>query len=306
MVPRKLLASALGLLFTGGVVAAGFFWNSPNRLAHDKDRESPTETNVHQGPTFSSGWQPQVLFDRAYDRVGDVEATPVASILVAHHLLVADKIAETFLTASGMDGQTIVIVGPNHFSVGLSAAQTTVGTWETPYGSVQTDQAAVQTLLHASAVLQQETLAFENEHSVAALTPFIAKTFPHSKIVPVIVDERLSADDAWALGELIAQTLPHALLVASVDMVHGQDPAYTAEQDLKIIDLLENAGYCGTRFCTEDLPIDSNASLRVLSAFNAQRGAENWHLIHHGSSLEMGATTDPHENVSHILGYYAH
>lgn len=254
---------------------------------------------------YSSGWQPKELFDNAYTNADPVSTQPVTSFLVAHHLLVAEPIAETLLAGVAYDGQTIVIVGPNHFSLGNSPAQTTLGTWETPYGDVTTDIDGVEKLRKAHRGLTLEELAFQGEHSVAALTPFIARSYPNSPIVPIILDESISSEEAYTLGKTIAQKFPDALLIASVDMVHGQDATFTAEWDEKLKTLIANNGRCGNDWCAQDMPIDSNASLRVLFAFNRAKGATRWQLTHHGSSLGMGATTTITDNVSHILGYFS-
>lgn len=257
-------------------------------------------------PTYSSGMYGKDFFDAVYDRAqttlpleeGERDGAP-ASALVAHHLLVADKIAEVFDVIGNDDLRTVVLVSPNHFSRGIASVQVSEGAWETPYGTVYADIPAVEKVLHASSLVRHDETAYSGEHGIYGLTPFIARSFPRARIVPIILREDVRAEDAWRLGEVIATELPHAVLVASVDMTHYHDADYTAANDAKVLATLA----AGVNYA-EHLDIDSNASLRVLMGFNHVRGTFVWHMTHHGSSLGMGATADWHENTSHILGYF--
>ncbi len=287
-----LLGAAMLLAFV-----AGFFVVSGGAGSGSAGREAPM---------YSSGLYGKNFFDAAYDRSRrGVMLTPSndtpTSALVAHHLLVADKIAGVFDVIANEDIRTVVIVSPNHFSRGIASEQVSEGSWQTPYGVVYADVDAVEQLLAAAPLLHHDETAYTDEHGIYGLTPFVARSFPRARIVPIILREDVSADDAWALGETIAHELPNAVLVASVDMTHYHDADYTAANDAKVIDVIDQ----GVNYA-DDMDIDSNASMRVLIGFNEVRGLQAWHMTHHGSSLAMGATTDWRENTSHILGYFIH
>jgi len=214
--------------------------------------------------------------------------------------------AQVFEVIATDEQVTVVVVGPNHFDAGKSSAQVSFGGWETPYGIVESDADAVRQLLDRSEMLVHEEMAQAvGEHSIAALTPFVAVSLPNARIVPILVHESLSPEEAWTLGEIIARELPNALLVASVDMAHYMDAEATAAVDAEVLARVETGWRCDGIPCVENVEIDSNASMRVLAGFNAARGAVTWTLTHHGSSLEMGAAKDPAENTSHILGYFS-
>jgi AmmeMemoRadiSam system protein B len=255
-------------------------------------------------PLYGSGIQDQGFFDRAYSQGEGTAVSHVQSALVAHHLLIADKMAKLFEDIGSDDVKTVVIVGPNHFSVGLSPAQVTMGNYETVYGKVLNDGSGVKKLLTADSVLKNEEKAFSNEHSVYALMPFIKRSFPHAKVIPIIVHETLPADEAWKLGSTIAKTFPGALLIASVDMTHYHDQAFTDQNDAVVMERIEHGWKCDGLPCKEDVEIDSNASMRVLAGFNEVRGARIWQMTDHDSSMLIGATTNPGDNTSHILGYF--
>lgn len=256
--------------------------------------------NSHPVTLHTSGWYDRAWFDGAYAQAERIAADAPRSLLVAHHLLVADKIAAVFAAAADDSVDTVIVVSPNHFSRGASAAQIARGSWTTPYGTLLSNDDAVTALLAASDTLRHEEDTFAGEHGVSAITPFIARSFPRAKIVAIAVDESLPPSDATALGTLLAATLPNAVLVASVDMSHNLPDAINAYHDDETLRVIENGG-CASA-C--DLEVDSNATLRTLFAWNAARGTQAWRLTHHGSALAMGATDDWQQNTSHILGFF--
>lgn len=259
-----------------------------------------------QGPEFSSGWQDKAFFDRVYRKVpGDAlfEIQPQSAV-VAHHLLVASDIASVIERFRKDPPRTIVLVSPNHFSVGLSAMQVSLGHWKTPYGLVETDVAVAKNLLAALPELKNEERTFAKEHGINAITPFFAHSLPGTKIVAIALDTSADSEALHRLGEVVAG-IPGAVLIASVDMAHYRGEEETAAIDADVLRRLETNGACTERACTVPLEIDSNASLAVLAAFNRARGATVFHLLFHTSSLGLGATRDPAENTSHIQGYYS-
>ncbi|HCB18763.1 TPA: AmmeMemoRadiSam system protein B [Candidatus Uhrbacteria bacterium] len=260
----------------------------------------PSLIHEDDSPLYSSGLQDQNFYESAYAQAKwHEEKNAVQSALAAHHLLVAHKIAETFYTIGNEDVHTIVLISPNHFSVGRSFAQISLGNWQTPYGILETDEGAVVELLSKNTELAQEEEAFAKEHGIAALTPFIKKSFPNAKLVPIIVHDNLTLEQATILGTTIAQTLPNALLIGSADMSHYLPEYIAAFHDEVTLTALAH-GDC--RGC--ELETDSNALLRILFAFNKEHGSQVWHPLYRGSSILMGATNDPEDNTSHILGYF--
>ncbi|NBS41653.1 AmmeMemoRadiSam system protein B, partial [bacterium] len=226
------------------------------------------------------------------------------SAIVAHHLLVASDMAEVFKVLGNDEARTVIVVSPNHFSRGMSRAQVSEESWDTVYGTVNADAPAVESLIDAVPFLTHDETAFAEEHGIYNLLPFVARSFPNAKIIPIILREELSLENAWTLGATLAKQFPDAALIASVDMTHYHDAEYTATNDQRVLDLIANEGRCNDAPCADVLDIDSNASMRVLFAWNAARGTTEFRLTHHGSSLSMGAAKDWHDNTSHILGYF--
>jgi poly-gamma-glutamate synthesis protein (capsule biosynthesis protein) len=218
---------------------------------------------------------------------------------VAHHLVVADKIAQVFATIGDDSVKTVVVISPNHFSQGVSPAQTTTGAWQTPYGVLESDTVAVEALLTALPIIKQEDQTFEREHGIAAISPFIKRSFPKAKIVALALDDSLTVDERKEIAVAIETAVSSATVISSIDMSHFLPLAVQEFHDEETL-LTLAAGGCHD--C--HLEIDSNAALEVLFDFNAKHGLFDWRLTHHGSSLAMGLASESEDNTSHILGYF--
>lgn len=250
---------------------------------------------------FSYALASPSLYDSANTTAEDIDRTGARSGIVAHHLLVGDKIAQTFAALGTGREKTVIILSPNHFDLGRSPLQTTDGTWETPYGDVEVDTEVLQELLDGVEQLWYEPETFEQEHGVSTIVPFVKTWFPRAKIVPIVIHDDVAAEDLVDLAYTIQEAAPRAVVVASIDMSHNLPEHIRVPHDEETLVAIER-GDCGDMNC--NLEIDANGVLETLFWVNQLRGTQEWHLTHQGSSMAMGATDDWLENTSHILGYF--
>lgn len=250
-------------------------------------------------PEYSSGLYGQDFYDLAYDDVGAVDHVDSLSAISAHHLLVGNKMAEMFEAVGSDEIETVVIMSPNHFDSGRSAAQISYGSWETPYGLLENDRGHVTRLLEAIKFLRLEEITFENEHGVSGLTPFIKHSFPNAKIVPLVLHEDLTREECEKIAQSIVELMPDAFVLASIDMSHYLPEYVSSFHDDVTLRTIAQGG------CTDcELEIDSNASMQVLWAVNEARETQVWNKLYRGSSVKMGAAKDYEDNTSHIIGYF--
>lgn len=249
-------------------------------------------------PVFLSGTLTKSFFDDAYDSVPKQTHVSSLSAVSAHHLLIGNKIAELFDRIGSDSVRTVILLSPNHFDRGKTSMQTTQGNWQTPYGILKTDDAAVRLIANEAGV-SVESETFIGEHGISALTPFVKRSFNYAKIVPIILHDSVPEENMETLGRVIAKNFPDAVVIASVDMSHYL-PNYAAMyHDEVTLNALASSG-CGE--C--ELEVDANSVLRTLFAVNKERENETWNLTHHNSSIGLGAASVPEQNTSHILGYF--
>ncbi|TAL51110.1 AmmeMemoRadiSam system protein B [Patescibacteria group bacterium] len=277
----------LGILFASDEPEPNWFENTTNHFSYDLALPS--------------------LYEAANATAQSIDRTGARSGIIAHHLLVGDKIAQTISALGNGREKTVVIISPNHFNLGRSVMQTTDGTWKTPFGDVEVDVDVLEELLGTEGQggsapdLWYEPETFKQEHGISAIVPFVKVWFPRARIVPIVVHDDATSQQLVDLARSIQSAAPRAVVLASIDMSHNLPAHIQTVHDEMTMRTIEN-GNCADTSC--NLEIDSNAALETLFTINALRETQAWHLMHHGSSLAMGATDDWWENTSHILGYF--
>ncbi len=141
---------------------------------------------------------------------------------------------------------TIVLIGPNHTGLGTPVSIMCEGSWETPLGPVDIDQAVARSILSRSRYIREDSLAHLREHSLEVQLPFIQYLKKNVRIVPIqILDARL--DTCLDIGRAVAAAIAECgmriaesqstktLIVASSDMSHYESAAAAKEKDFRAI-----------------------------------------------------------------------
>lgn len=134
-----------------------------------------------------------------------------------------------------------LIFCPNHTETGPEAAVMSEGFWRMPWGDVPIDEPLASRLLAASPLLQEDSSAHRDEHSLEVQLPFLQRFRPGFRFVPVALG-RLSLADCRAMGEAAARVLGEeadpVLLIASSDMSHYEPEPVAREKDKQAIDAM--------------------------------------------------------------------
>lgn len=299
--PRVVSRIIIGIII-GWLIVVGFLfglWCGSEKTVVDE----PVEETIRSVPFYSSGQHELGFYEKYFNKPSELGKVSVLSAVSPHHLVAAEGIAALFSAIGSDKVKTVVVLSPNHFSTGRSAAQVSLGIWQTPYGDLETDQVAVEKLLSDVSVLKNEEATFEIEHGVSALTPFIKKSFPNAKIVALAIHDKLAVEDVKVLAKAIARDLPKAFVIASADMSHFL-PHYAAVFHDEITKRALARG-CADDLCQSDLEVDSNYILSILMQINRVRGAEEFYLTSHSDSVSLFDSATWEENTSHLLGYFA-
>jgi len=297
---RRTWAPRIGL--KGALVAAavlalgGAFFVFPRRAA------APRAEAVCPAVTHYSYFSTPPVFDQGYAEAGEVAPdASVKGVLVPHHLLAAKLVAGAFGRIATDRDATVVLVSPNHFSAGRGRIITTAASWRTPYGTLPGDCAAVEALKAAGAASVEEA-PFEKEHGVSGIVPFIRKSLPHARVVPVIVRDDASDADLEKFAQAARRIFgPDTLFVASFDFSHELTDTAAKFHDrmsLAVVDAFDDAG-------ARALDIDSMPGLRLSMRLLEQAGAPRFSLVEGSNSSELTHRPDQPDVTSYLAGTFA-
>lgn len=247
----------------------------------------------------TSSLQGKSFFDDAYGQAAfSKQMEPAAAIIVSHHLLVAPLIAATFETARAQNPKTVFIVGPDHLSRGKTSVTVSLTSWQTPYGYISPTEPVIKNLTTIKDVTLDEK-PFDYEHSIASLVPFVKRSLPNAKIVPII----LRADTSEETVRQIANALPidkDSLFVSSVDFSHYLPSSIAAFHDATGVSVLRSATFL-------DLPkleIDSIPSLQLLQLYVARRQAEKFNLLERTDGTKAANVPSTEGITSYVFARY--
>jgi len=240
------------------------------------------------------------FFDEAYLKKPELPELPsdTRGVVVPHHLLPAP------ITAGFFDGvktspTRIIVIGPDHLSHALANLVTSRATWKTPYGDILPDGAVIDSLV-ASNVLKIDEPIFDEEFSVSGLTPFIKRSFPKAKIVPILVQTNTSSSTLEKLAQVLPTLDSKTLLIASVDFSHGQ-PDWVAElHDQKSRAILSSFAYEDLK----DIEVDSPETLNVFLQTLENNGVQKMSLIANTNSALVTKQKDSPEVTSYLYAAF--
>lgn len=241
------------------------------------------------------------VFDKGYDQAGP--RTPdgaIKGLLVPHHLLAAGLIAEAFGQIAKGRAVTVVVISPNHFSAGRAKIITTAASWRTPYGLLEGDCGAVLALKTAGAASVEES-PFDREHGISGIVPFIKKSLPNARVVPVIVrDDAKDADLETFVREAKRAFGPDTLFAASFDFSHELTDTAARFHDRKSLAVVDGFDDVSAR----SLDIDSMPGLRLSLRLLDQAGAAKFSLLKASNSSELTGRADQPDVTSYLVGTF--
>jgi hypothetical protein len=133
----------------------------------------------------------------------------------------------------------VIVLCPNHTGVGEPLAVSSAGSFRTPMGDAQIDEALAEALKKAFPLLREDALAQQREHAVEVQLPFLQALRKDLAFVPITVGtgqfEVLTALGV-VLAKVIAECGEPVLMVASSDMNHYEEDAETRVKDALAIE----------------------------------------------------------------------
>ena len=169
--------------------------------------------------------------------------------------------AHAYRLVQGQEYDSVIVVSVSHrhgFSGGSIYPQ---GGYQTPLGIVEIDAPLARKLTRASG-FNYVPAAHREDHTIEVQIPFIQKTLPKSKIVPIMMGYPRT-DNTRRLAKAFAEVLPgkDVLILVSSDMSHYLTHKEAGASDAKTIELLEGLD-CNTllkKIEKQDLPMCGGA-----------------------------------------------
>ncbi|MHB8830936.1 MAG: AmmeMemoRadiSam system protein B [Patescibacteria group bacterium] len=245
---------------------------------------------------------PQVFLSTDRLQPYNFKGKPIAGV-VNHHILAADLIARFFKTLQAVrpDIETFIILSPDHFSQGRGISTHELA-YVTPADDVAVNKSWPPELEKIGVWDGTESRAFENEHGVGALAPFIAREFPNAKILPIFLRADLTADKAQELGKALAKLADDKMFViVSSDMSHYLKEPDARQHDVETIKWLQQNQWDRLMSAT-DKNTDSAVGLSILHAYLLKEGRGNFILLSHKISTDYMA--DIKNTTSYIVGFW--
>jgi len=224
--------------------------------------------------------------------IGDYQVTATSSasaqkiqakaVIVSHHLLARDLIGDT-LGRMANDYQTIIVIGPNHFNLGLNHLQTTNYSFKTKFGNLKPNQEIIDELVEEKiASIHDEN--FNNEHSICSLVSFVKIYFPYAKIVPITLKGNAPLQETKKLASFLAQNCNQkCLIIASLDFSHDVSPHQAKSNDQQSAQILKNL----EQENLEKVVCDSIPTLQALMGYLKKKGVANGEIVHHSDSNQL-------------------
>jgi AmmeMemoRadiSam system protein B len=199
---------------------------------------------------------------------------------ISHHLFIRNLIARYFDgLARRVHPGTIILIGPNHRARGHSPIAISALRWRTPFGFVEPDTGRIRRI-SGSGLARIEEEPFVNEHSIGALVPFIRRTFPGARIVPIIYKKTAERRDCVKLAGVIAGEMNDAIILASLDFSHYKTSGEAEAEDSASLSVL--CSFAGDR--VDEAFVDSRPALLTLVSLCRIIGAGRVDVVEHTNS----------------------
>ena len=147
--------------------------------------------------------------------------------------------ANAYKTLIGESYDTIILIGPSHYTGIYGASVGLYDFFETPLGKVPVNKELANQLIKKSSYIKDQLEAHEYEHSLEVQLPFVQTVLPNTPIVPIVIG-RVPLNTCKSIAKTIHKLTKDKkiLMIASSDMSHYPNYQDAYEVDLRTIDAI--------------------------------------------------------------------
>ena len=207
--------------------------------------------------------------------------------IVPHHLLADSLISSFFASMSTAEPELVFILGPNHKRVGNKKISTGHWDWQTPYGLLESDDAAVESLVEGSQAGEDFDL-LEVEHSISSLVPYVKYYMPEARLVPLVLHGNLGIEGSKELALKIREAAGSRkwIVIGSIDFSHYLPPDAANKMDKVTLEAIK-AGDLKAISRMDNDNLDSPPSLMTVLEIMRNEGEHEMKLTGHSNSAEV-------------------
>jgi AmmeMemoRadiSam system protein B len=213
--------------------------------------------------------------------------------------------ANGFYEISSMPFDNVVMIGPNHYGLGIDAASMNDGLWQTPFGQVEIEHDLSSKISKQSGIVDFDNFAHSKDHCLEVQIPFLqyikGNTF---KIVPIILISQ-DKQTAFELGESIAKSITgtSTLLLASSDFTHYEPNSEAHRKDSELIQTILSLDISKFYLILERLGISACGYGAIASVMAASKslGATRGELLKYATSGDVTGDTKAVVGYSSII-----
>ncbi len=211
----------------------------------------------------------------------------VAGGITPHHLLADEMIAQFFKTVSAASPEVIILIGPNHNRIGREKIHTGSWNWQTPFGILNAEKDIVDRIAERTGAGKDMSL-LENEHSIAALIPYVKYYFPEVRVVPLVLHGNLGQEKSKALANTIIESVGDKkhLVIGSVDFSHYLPPDKAEQMDQISIKTIENRDFVAISRMDNDY-FDSPPTIMTILEITNRENALGLKILDHSNSSKI-------------------
>jgi AmmeMemoRadiSam system protein B len=219
------------------------------------DQTFPPET-IRQ-PAVAGTWYPgraetlSAEIDKLLDRALDVDLPRDPVALIAPHAGYAysgPTAAWSFRQVKDLHYESVIVLAPSHHEWFEGVSVWDRGAYKTPLGLIPVDVELAKKIEEFDPDVHYTPKGHGAEHSLEIELPFLQRTIPDLKIVPLVMADR-SANTCRKLADAIHQAVGDrkVLIVASSDLYHGHNYHECLESDdatLECVEKLDADEFC--------------------------------------------------------------
>ena len=213
--------------------------------------------------------------------------------------------ANGFYEISSMPFDNVVMVGPNHYGLGIDVASMNDGVWQTPLGQVEIEHDLSSKISKYSGIVDFDNFAHSKDHCLEVQIPFLQYIKENMfKIIPIILISQ-DKQTALELGESIAKSITgtSTLLLASSDFTHYEPNSEAHRKDKELIQTILSLDISKFYLILERLGVSACGYGAIASVMAASKslGATRGELLEYATSGDVTGDTKAVVGYSSII-----